>query len=143
MRHYSGEEVVEIVMTQPSVTYEYRAHNESATHACELYTLSCSASLKKNVTSSEFASLKRKQDVKVTRVQRSFCVCAIYVGNRRIYFSGPDNSPPDGLTLRRFGAPPRGDGVKLHRPADFTVCQCKIRLHSEICNPVPPKKVFL
>jgi hypothetical protein len=40
------EEVVEIVKIQPSVSYEYRTHDESATHAREreLYTLSCSAS---------------------------------------------------------------------------------------------------
>ena len=44
LRHYSSEEVVEIGMGQPSVPYEYRAHDEIATHARELYNLSCSAS---------------------------------------------------------------------------------------------------
>jgi len=44
LRHYSDEEVVEIVMRQPSIPYESRANDEIATHARELYILSCSAS---------------------------------------------------------------------------------------------------
>ena len=86
MRHYSGEEVVEIVTRQPSVPYEFRAHDEIATHARELYILF--RIVKENVTFSEFASVKRKQDVKVTRVQRSFCVRTIYLEDRSLYPSG-------------------------------------------------------
>jgi len=44
--------------------------------------------VKENITFSEFASVKRKQDVKVTRVQRSFCVRTIYLEDRSLYPSG-------------------------------------------------------
>ena len=85
-----------------------------------------------------FASVERRQGVEVTRVQRSFCVRAIFVGYRGLYPSGPDNFLPDGLTLRRLGAPPRGDGVRLHQPADFTVYQCKTKAlprNMQSCTP--------
>jgi hypothetical protein len=51
-RHYSGKGVFRI---PPFVPYEYRAHDESLTHALEVFTLSSSASLKENVTLSEFS----------------------------------------------------------------------------------------